>query len=194
MSPSMNVGALPHTGQRSADLDPGPCHLVLLGLMGAGKSTVGHLVANELGRPFVDSDSIVELRTGHAPPELVERRGVDHLHGVELDVLHHVLAQRDAVVFAAAASIVDVIDHEDLGAAWCVWLETSPSSLVERILDDRRERPLLDDGPEFTLVEQHRRRAPLGRNLAAVSIITDGRTPTEVAQLVCSAWSERRSR
>ena len=165
-------------------------HIVLLGLMGAGKSTVGRLLANELGRPFVDSDSMVELRTGHLPPDLLDRAGLDELHAVELTVLQQVLAQRDSLVFAAAASVVDVITPDDLGAAWPVWLDTSPSVLADRVSGDRHERPLLGDRPEPVLAAQHERRARRGRELSAASITTDGRTPAEVAAHICDAWRE----
>jgi shikimate kinase len=191
MSPLPNVQEL-GTNVSGA---PGPdrerhVHIVLLGLMGSGKSTVGRLVANELGRPFVDSDSIVELRTGHLPPEVVERGGVDELHEVELAALRQVVAQRDSVVYAAAASVVDVLTPGELDAAWCVWLDTSPSVLADRVRGDPHERPLLGDRPEQVLVGQHDRRAQRGREIAATSITTDDRTPVEVAARLCDAWRE----
>ena len=166
-------------------------HIVLFGLMGAGKSTVGHLVANELGRPFVDSDSIVELRSGSRPPDLVERTSVDELHRVELVVLRQVLEQHDSVVFASAASVLDTIGPDDLGSAWSVWLDTSPTVLAERIRADRHERPLVGDQPERVLTAHYEARAPRGRELAAMSVATDDRTSAEVAAVVCDAWRER---
>lgn len=165
-------------------------HIVLFGLMGAGKSTVGHLIANELGRPFVDSDSIVELRSGSRPPELVDRTSVDELHRVELAALRQVLAQHDSVVFASAASILDTIGPDDLGPAWCVWLDTSPTVLAKRIRADRHERPLVGDDAESLLTAQYEARAPRARELAAMSVATDDRTSAEVAALVCTAWRE----
>lgn len=163
-------------------------HIVLLGLMGAGKSTVGRLVANELGRPFVDSDSMVELRSGHLPPEVVERSGIDALHEVELAVLRHVVAQRDSVVFAAAASVVDELAPGELEGAWTVWLDTSPETLTARVRSDRHERPLLQDRPERVLTEQHARRSGRGRELADETITTDELAAADVAGRVCDAW------
>lgn len=166
-------------------------HIVLLGLMGSGKSTVGHLVANELGRPFVDSDSIVELRSGDLPPRYVERAGTDELHREELDAFRQVVEQRDSVVFAAAASVVDRVTRDDLDAAWCVWLDASPSVLAERIDEDDHERPLLGDRPDDVLAAQHDDRAARGRELSHLTVDTDRRTPTEVAACICRAWRER---
>jgi shikimate kinase len=189
MSQVPNVQTLAGTDDPRSEPEQ-PVHIVLLGLMGTGKSTVGRLVATELGRPFVDSDSLVELRTGHLPPELVDRAGVDELHAVELAALRHVVAQRDPVVYAAAASVVDVVTPDDLAAAWCVWLDTAPSVLADRVSGDRHERPLLGDQPESVLAAQHERRAQRGRDLAAESVTTDGLTAAEVASLVCDTWRE----
>lgn len=169
-------------------------HVVLLGLMGAGKSTVGHLVANELGRPFVDSDSMVELRTGHLPPDLADLAGMDELHEAERSALRHVLEQQGSVVFAAAASVVDTVGPDDLGTAWCVWLDTSPTVLAERVRRDRHERPLVARHPERVLTEQYERRAQRGRALAAFAVVTDDRTASQVAAAICEAWRARARR
>ena len=187
-----DVRALSGTNPRPTEADR-HVHIVLFGLMGAGKSTVGHLVANELARPFVDSDSIVELRSGSRPTDLVERTSVEELHRVELAVLRHVLEQHDSVVFASAASVIETVGPDDLDGAWCVWLETSPSVLATRIRADRHERPLVGDHPERVLATQHDERASRARELAAVSVATDDRTPAEVAALVCTAWRQRAS-
>ena len=189
-----NVRAIPGANPRPTEPDVDRhVHILLFGLMGAGKSTVGHLVANELGRPFVDSDSLVELRSGSRPPGLVERMSVDELHRVELTVLRQVLAQRDSVVFASAASVLDTIGPDDLGSAWCVWLDTSPTVLAARIRADRHERPLVGDDPERVITAQYEARAARGRELAAVSVATDDRTPAEITALVCRGWRDRAS-
>lgn len=188
-----NVRSLPGTHGGATDSDPEAdrhVHIVLLGLMGSGKSTVGRLVANELGRPFVDSDSIVELRTGHRPPEVVRRSGVEALHDAELAAMRQVVAKPDSVIFAAAASLVDHVDADELRSTWCVWLETSPEVLAKRIREDGHERPLVGDEPESVMTAQHEDRAARGRELAAVSVVTDGRSPTEVAACVCNAWRD----
>ena len=189
MSPQPNVRSLGEHGNdpTGADVER-HVHIVLLGLMGAGKSTVGRLVANELGRPFVDSDSMVELRTGHLPPELVERSGLDALHAAERAALHQVIAQRDSVIFAASASVVDEMSPDDLDAAWYVWLEASPEVLAERVSGDRHERPLLGDQAESVLAEQHQRRSQLGHEIADATITTDDLDATTVAAEVCDAW------
>jgi len=162
-------------------------HIVLFGLMGSGKSTVGRLVANELGRPFVDSDSIVELRSGQVPHVLAEREGLDELHRIELLCARHVLATSSSVVFAAAASVIEELESNDLKAAFSIWLDTSPAELARRVAGDG-PRPALGSTPEQALADQHRRRAPRARELVHVVVDTDDRTPTEVAAVICDHW------
>lgn len=185
------VQVLPGIDGRVADFDPmldRHVHIVLLGLMGAGKTTVGRFLANELGRPFVDSDSLVELRTGLAPPEVVDQQGVDELHTTELAAMRQVVVRSDSVVFAAAASVIDHDVADDLAGAWCVWLDTAPTTLAARVEADGHVRPLVGDDPERVLMDQFRRRAERGRSLADFTITTDDRTGREVAAAVYNAW------
>lgn len=191
MSPQSNAQSSPDADGGTVRPDPDAerhVHIVLLGLMGAGKTTVGHLVANEIGRPFVDSDSMVELRTGHAPPRLVDAGGLDELHAAELEVLRHVMEHRDSVVLAAAASVVDVVTPDDLAGAWCVWLETDPEALARRVAADHHERPLVGERPAAVLADQHARRSARGQELASFVIRTDDRSAADVAAGICAAW------
>lgn len=161
--------------------------IVLLGLMASGKSSVGLVVANELSRPFVDSDSIVSLRTGRVPAELVESTDEHVLHEVEAAAVRQILGARDGVVFAAAASVVETLTSDDLAGAWSVWLETSPEVLAQRAADGR-ERPLLGTDPRAVLAEQHRRRASRGHRLADLVVETDGASVADVAATICIGW------
>ena len=133
---------------------------------------------------------MVELRTGQAPPRLVEATGLEELHAAELAVLRHVREHRDSVVLAAAASVVDVLTPEDLAGAWCVWLETDPGALARRVSADHHERPLLGDRPAAVLADQHARRSARGQQLASFVIRTDDRSAADVAAGICAAWRE----
>jgi shikimate kinase len=172
--------------RRVVDDVPRHVHVLLLGLMGSGKSSVGILVANELGRPFVDSDDIVPLRTGRSTVHLAECDGAERLHDAELKAAHRVLAGRDAVVFAGGAGIVERLAPGDLGRAWAVWLATEPEELATR-LAGASARALLGPAPLDVSRRQHRRRTPIARQLADAIVSTDGRTPREAAAEVRDA-------
>jgi shikimate kinase len=169
-------------------------HIVLMGLMGAGKSSVGRRLANELGRPLVDSDSLVQLRSGQSPRELAASLGLSALHRLETAEANRVLNTRDSVVFASAASLVDALEPpRGLGVAWVVWLDASPPVLRARTIVD--DRPHLDDELSSDGSDhRHQERSERGRSLADFVIDTDGRSVKEVAALICDGWRRHQQR
>lgn len=73
-------------------------HLVIVGAMGVGKTSVGRLLAERLGLPFLDSDVILEAWTGETGAEIAERDGVGRLHVLELEVFLDACLSQDRVV------------------------------------------------------------------------------------------------
>ena len=80
-------------------------HVVLVGLMGVGKSTVGRRLAKELARPFADVDEQVELRAGLAIPRIFEERGEPAFRALEADVLADLLHRAEPLVLAAGGGV-----------------------------------------------------------------------------------------
>ena len=124
-------------------------HVVVVGSMAVGKSTVGRALAARLGRPFRDSDADLAATRGLTGRALAEREGVDALHRWEAQHLLAALAGREPAVVAAAASVVD--DAACLAALrdpFVVWLRAPASTLAQRMAggsgtDDHR-RPVGD--------------------------------------------------
>lgn len=120
---------------------PFPTHIVFLGLMGAGKTSVGRVVAERTGHPLVDSDEDVEQRMGMDAAAVKESLGEDALHELEAASLLDALARPAAQVVAAAASVVDRGDCIDaLRASFNVWLRAPTDVLSERF-DQQSHRP-----------------------------------------------------
>ena len=161
--------------------------IVLLGLMGVGKSTVGRLVARRLQRPFVDSDSIVELHEELSVVELERRRGIDALHAAERQALERVLGTRESVVFAAAASVVDWLEPDHVGDVFTVWLSAPVGVLAARVERDG-PRPLLGDDPAATLAAMADDRRERARGLVDLWVDTGARRPRDVADEIVAAW------
>ncbi len=172
--------------------DPRRRHIVLIGLMGAGKTSVGLRVARRLGRPFVDSDMIVALDSDRTPVELERDAGAAALHDAELDALRRVIGGRDAVVYAAAASVLDADPVAELAPAWVVWLEAPPEVLAARLAADHA-RPILGADPVSTLRDQAASRDERGRSLADLCVDVTRGDPEELATFVVEAWHERHS-
>jgi hypothetical protein len=118
--------------------DPGRhVHIVVLGPAGIGAASRGRLLANELQRPFVDSDAIVTLHCGRSPAEIALTEDVAAIRKAELDALGRVLATHASVVFAAGPHASACVGRADLGDAFVVWLDAaSPAAAGQRRGDE----------------------------------------------------------
>lgn len=154
-------------------------HWVLVGLMGAGKSTIGARLAARTRREFIDNDAQLFAMTGRTAAELQAERGRTALHRFERDALIAALSRQEPAVIAGAASVVDdPATREHLRArATVVWLDTPVDELAARVTR-QGHRPLAAD-PRPQLEEQRRVRAAALRDVADVVVPAD-RTPDDI--------------
>ena len=139
-------------------------HVVITGLMGAGKSSVGQRVAARLGRAWRDSDLDIEAETGATVRELRDRDGVDAMHAREWTHLLDALEATEPSVISAAASVIDDPACRTAMAApgvTVVWLRARPEVLAERFDSEDDHRPAYGDSVAAFLAEQAARREPL---------------------------------
>ncbi|MGY1458951.1 MULTISPECIES: shikimate kinase [unclassified Luteimonas] len=121
-------------------------HLVLVGPMGAGKTSIGRCLARHFGLVFVDSDLEVEQRTGAAVPTIFECEGEAGFRARERDVLATLLAGPDAVVATGGGVVLDAGNRRLLAATgFVVHLHADVAAQIERLARDR-SRPLLATG------------------------------------------------
>jgi shikimate kinase len=164
-------------------------HVVLVGLMGTGKTTVGRALAARLDRPFLDSDDLVERRAGRTVRELFVDGGEPAFRDLETEVLADALAAGEPSVIAAAGGVVirptnrDALTRAD---AHVVWLQAEPSTLVARVTG-AGHRPLLDDDPAGTLTRMGAERAAWYAEVADQALVVEGRSVDDlVAEIVAS--------
>ncbi len=162
--------------------------LILTGMMGAGKSTVGRLVAQRTGRPFVDTDELVELAAGRSIPELFDAEGEEAFRAREAEALREALARAEAVVAVGGGAVVREDNRRVMRAGGeVVWLTANPSVLAERVAAVPG-RPLISDQPD---VEDRLAGLCQARQSAYADcdrrIETAGLTPDEVADAVLQA-------
>lgn len=128
-----------------AGLGPGaPRKVALVGLRGAGKSTVGQALAERVGAPFIELDRRVEERAGMRLGELFELRGEAYFRTIEASVVDEVLAEAGPVVLAAGGSLVTSPGPwaRLRERALTVWLRASPESHLERVRAQGDLRPM----------------------------------------------------
>ena len=161
---------MPDTGD-GADTPGGPAHVVLVGLMGVGKSTVGRRLAKELQRPFADVDEQIELHAGATIPAIFRDQGEQRFRELETEVLADLLGRPPALVIAAGGGAVTGAANRAALArsgACVVWLRASAEFLAGRT--DPTHRPLLADDPQSTLARLLAERTPLYEEVAHVAV------------------------
>jgi shikimate kinase len=166
-------------------------HLVLVGLMGVGKSTVGARCGIRLGRPFVDTDDLVELLAGARVAELFAR-GEEEFRAVERAAVADACAAPASLVIACGGgAVLDAGNRALLHACgFVVWLRAEPAVLAERVEADGVERPLLArDHALAALTELAARRDAVYRAVADAAVATDHRTPEQVADAVLEEFA-----
>jgi shikimate kinase len=134
--------------------------IVLVGLPGVGKTSVGRRLAKELQRPFADADEQIELRAGRTIPQIFREEGEEAFRRLETDVLEDLLGRPRPLVIAAGGGAVERQTNQRLlrKHAIVVWLRASPAFLAERT--DPSHRPLLAADPAGTLVRLAAERTP----------------------------------
>jgi XRE family aerobic/anaerobic benzoate catabolism transcriptional regulator len=118
--------------------------IALVGLRGAGKSTLGQMLAEKLGVPFIELDRMVEQTYGASMPLLIENGGVATFKRLERSCLERVIAEQDAAVIATAGGIVS--NPETYGLllrrTHTVWLSAQPDEHMNRVLKQGDFRPM----------------------------------------------------
>jgi shikimate kinase len=168
-------------------------HLVLVGLMGAGKTSVGDVCASRLGRPFVDTDDLVEIAAGMTVPDLFALGGEGRFRALEREAVADACATpRPAVIACGGGAVLHADNRRQLKAAgFVVWLQATPEVLAGRVGRGlaRTERPLLAGGPPTTTLERMSMvRASSYEAVADAVISTDDRTVAEVADAVLAEY------
>ena len=160
-------------------------HVVLIGMMGAGKTTVGRRVADRLSRPFRDSDEVIEARTGRTVAQIFAAEGEPAFRRVETEVLVDMLADTTpAVIAAAGGAVLDEQNRARLReGGTVVWLRADPALLVERVRG-ATHRPLLDEDPRGTLLRLARQRESLYAATAHETVEVGNSAPDDIVDQV----------
>lgn len=159
-----------------------PKNIFLVGPMGSGKTAVGRHLAQKLGRPFADSDGVIEERTGVDIPFIFEKEGEPGFRRRESDVIDE-LTQCDGLVLATGGGTImaDTNRRHLVSRGFVIYLTAAVRQQLDRT-SRGRGRPLLNSGdPEQTLTDLLAVRDPLYREIADLTVHTDNRTVASVS-------------
>jgi shikimate kinase len=166
-----------------------PRHLVLIGPMGAGKTTIGTLLSAETGLPLVDNDRVLAAEDGVAA-DIARRRGVAALHERECrQLLAALAAPSPAIVNAAASTIESPGCRAALADHVVAWLRITPEVAAHRLHEEAHRRDLGAD-PVEALRALAARRDPLYAAVADVVVDVDAVTPAEASRTIRDAYAE----
>jgi shikimate kinase len=165
--------------------------LALVGYRGTGKSTVGRIVADRLGRPFADADAELERRVGRPISAFFGEEGEAAFRDREEEVLRDLTARPGSVLSTGGGAIIREANRLALRRfGFVAWLTAEPAVLSGRLARDPGGRPgLTPAGPLAEIAAVLAARTPLYREVADAIIETADRTPDEVAGAVLEAWS-----
>ncbi|MBS3804843.1 MAG: shikimate kinase AroK [Oleiphilaceae bacterium] len=160
-----------------------PQRIVIVGPMGAGKSTIGRLLARELGYRFVDSDRLIEERCGADIPWIFDVEGEEGFRQRETAIFRELAGETSLVLATGGGAVVTPENHDNLRhEAFVVYLKTSIEQQVERTRRDRNRPLLQNDDPEAVLKRLFRERDPLYTRLADLVMFTDRKSPRLVVR------------
>jgi shikimate kinase len=163
----------------------GPAHVALVGLPGSGKSTIGRQLARRLGRPFIDTDQLIEQRVGLTIREFFEREGEESFRDLEQGVIDELTLGEPCVLSTGGGSVLRPVNRQHLKQrTQAVYLHSAPEDVFRRLRHDRN-RPLLQvPDPLARLRELYALRDPLYRESARFVVETGRPSVAALVNLV----------
>ena len=154
--------------------------LVLVGPMGAGKSTVGGMLADELGVGFRDTDTDIEVAEGRAVADIFVESGEEAFRALEVAAVSEALTTHDGVLAVGGGAVLDPGTRDLLGGHTVVFLRVGLADAVKRV-GLGTGRPLLLGNVRARVKALLDERTPIYESVATMVVDTDGRTPDDVA-------------
>lgn len=156
--------------------------IVLVGAPGAGKSTIGGLLAAELGLPFFDVDEVISAEAGTSVATIFAEHGEARFRELERDAIAR-LVQQPAVLSLGGGAVVHPDTRAALRGHRVIWLQVDIDEAASRI-GSSGSRPLLAGNVRARLAQLVAERQGWYRDVATWTVDTTGRTPDQVVQVI----------
>ena len=163
--------------------------VVLVGPMGAGKSTVGALLATAYGVTARDTDTDVEAREGRSISDIFVESGEEHFRALEREAVAMALREHDGVLSLGGGAVLDPATRDLLAPHRVVFLSVGLSEAVKRV-GLGAGRPLLFGNMRTQIKKLLDERAPIYASVATVTVDTDESTPEEIVARIQEALSD----
>lgn len=162
--------------------------IVLCGFMGCGKSTVGRLLAENLGFELCDSDAVIEQRECTAISDIFATKGEQYFRALERDVIRELSAKNGLVIATGGGAVMNPENTENLrNGGFVVHLDITPEAVLKRLEGDTTRPLLMRDDKESAIRELLSKRNPVYSSAAHCTVDAD-RSPEEVAQKIIELY------
>lgn len=158
-------------------------NIFLIGMMGAGKTTVGRLLATQLGYGFVDTDAVIEQLAGKTIKEIFASEGETAFRQLEAQVLAEVSAYTNLIIATGGGIVIRQLNWSYLHHGLIIWLDAPVEVLLQRLQNDQT-RPLLQDEPAQKLQSLLDERRKLYAEADLCIPITATQTPETIASQI----------
>jgi shikimate kinase len=159
---------------------------ILIGPPGAGKSTVGTLLAAVLGLPYTDTDTVIEQQAGKPVGDIFIQDGEQEFRALERAAVARCVASHRGILGLGGGAVLDPGTQQLLAGQRVVYLQTGFAAAAHRVGLDT-PRPLLAINPRARLKELLQQRLPVYQALAWLTVVTDDRDPQEIADELAAA-------
>lgn len=164
-----------------------PSNVILIGMPGAGKSTLGVVLAKIVNMRFIDADLVIQERCGQTLQTIIDERGAEAFIETENDILCSIQAENTIIATGGSAIYSDGAMKHFSNIGTIVYLEISYESLVERLGDLQERGVVMRNGTSMSLRELFAERKPLYEKYAEVTVNIDDLNITDAARKVASA-------
>ena len=166
--------------------------VILVGVPGAGKTTVGKILAELLGTTFADSDHIIEEKAGKSIPDIFLQDGEPAFRALEADVIADYIAGGEGVLALGGGAVHNESTRELLKKHNVVWLTAGLAQAVDRV-GMNKNRPLLLGNVRGQLSELMAKRVPLYQEVSRHTVDTNDISPSQVAEHIRNILDQTQS-
>ncbi len=170
-------------------------NIALIGFMGTGKTAVGSLLAEKLGKQFIELDELIEKKAGKTIPGIFEQDGETIFRELEIEATRDAAEKENTVIACGGGVVLNQINIDRLGRnSVIVYLTASPEAILERTSSDEDERPLLvAEDKASKVVKLLKFRQPFYERAADITVDTSGLDVAEVAGQIIKKLSGHES-
>jgi shikimate kinase len=162
-------------------------NIYLIGMMGAGKTTIGNLLAREFDYRFIDTDAVIVQAAGKSVNDIFAQDGEAAFRKLESDVLAQVCAYTRLTIATGGGIVLQRENWSYLHHGLVVWLDVSVELLCKRLAEDMTRPLLLDPHPEDKLRSLLRERLPLYQQADLHINILEPETPEQITMRIIAS-------